>query len=97
MPYAKIKAPDGGLRAKYPGFVKPALAPSIGRVPAGDRWVHEIKFEAIGCRSTSSTKPSRSARGMAPTGPIASRRSRPTLGGLKAGNCDGRELRWPLR
>jgi len=45
MPYAKIKAPEGGTRANYPGFVKPALASSIGRVPAGDRWVHEIKFD----------------------------------------------------
>jgi len=45
MPYAKIKVPEGGVRAKYPGFVKPALATSIGRVPAGDRWVHEIKFD----------------------------------------------------
>jgi bifunctional non-homologous end joining protein LigD len=40
-----IKKPDGGIKALYPGFVKPALASSMGKVPSGDRWVHEIKFD----------------------------------------------------
>jgi len=34
-----------GSKASYPGFVEPALASSIERVPTGDRWVHEIKFD----------------------------------------------------
>src|SRR5437667_347548 len=28
-----------------PGSVDPALATSIAKVPAGDRWIHEINFD----------------------------------------------------
>jgi len=34
-----------GLKASLPGFVEPALASSIEKVPSGDRWIHEIKFD----------------------------------------------------
>jgi bifunctional non-homologous end joining protein LigD len=34
-----------GVKAPYPGFVEPALASSIEKVPSGERWVHEIKFD----------------------------------------------------
>jgi bifunctional non-homologous end joining protein LigD len=34
-----------GVKAPYPGFIEPALATSIEKVPAGDRWIHEIKFD----------------------------------------------------
>jgi bifunctional non-homologous end joining protein LigD len=34
-----------GLKAPYPGFIEPALATSIEKVPSGERWVHEIKFD----------------------------------------------------
>ena len=36
-----------GKRGKtsYPGFVEPALATAIDRVPSGERWLHEIKFD----------------------------------------------------
>jgi bifunctional non-homologous end joining protein LigD len=34
-----------GVKAPLPGFIAPALATSIDRVPAGDRWIHEIKFD----------------------------------------------------
>jgi bifunctional non-homologous end joining protein LigD len=34
-----------GTKAAYPGFIEPALATSIDMVPAGERWVHEIKFD----------------------------------------------------
>jgi bifunctional non-homologous end joining protein LigD len=34
-----------GAKAPFPGFIEPALASSIERVPSGDRWVHEIKFD----------------------------------------------------
>jgi bifunctional non-homologous end joining protein LigD len=34
-----------GTKANYPGFIEPALASSIERVPTGERWVHEIKFD----------------------------------------------------
>jgi ATP-dependent DNA ligase len=39
------KPPAGGIKATFPGFIEPALATSIGKVPNGDRWVHEIKFD----------------------------------------------------
>jgi hypothetical protein len=32
-------------KAPFPGFVEPALASSIEKVPAGDRWIHEVKFD----------------------------------------------------
>jgi bifunctional non-homologous end joining protein LigD len=34
-----------GVKAPLPGFVQPALATSIGKVPSGRRWIHEIKFD----------------------------------------------------
>jgi bifunctional non-homologous end joining protein LigD len=34
-----------GIKAGFPGFVEPALASSIEKVPGGDRWIHEIKFD----------------------------------------------------
>ena len=39
------KPPAGGIKTTFPGFIEPALATSIGKVPNGDRWVHEIKFD----------------------------------------------------
>jgi ATP-dependent DNA ligase len=45
MPYPRPKPPAGGLKAAYPGFVAPALATSITKVPSGVRWIHEIKFD----------------------------------------------------
>jgi bifunctional non-homologous end joining protein LigD len=34
-----------GTKASYPGFIEPALASSIERVPSGERWLDEIKFD----------------------------------------------------
>jgi bifunctional non-homologous end joining protein LigD len=34
-----------GVRAPFPGFVEPALASAISKVPTGERWIHEIKFD----------------------------------------------------
>jgi bifunctional non-homologous end joining protein LigD len=34
-----------GIKAPYPGFIEPALATSIDKVPSGERWIHEIKFD----------------------------------------------------
>src|ERR1700709_858785 len=45
MPYARPQPPAGGIKANYPGFVAPALATSISKVPSGERWIHEIKFD----------------------------------------------------
>ena len=46
MPYPRAKPPPaGGIKANYPGFIEPSLATSIDKVPAGERWIHEIKFD----------------------------------------------------
>ncbi len=45
MPYARPNPPAGGIKANYPGFIAPALATSIGKVPSGGRWIHEVKFD----------------------------------------------------
>ena len=45
MPYPRPKPPAGGIKANCPGFIEPALATSITKVPSGDRWIHEIKFD----------------------------------------------------
>jgi len=34
-----------GVKSPFPGFVEPALATSIEKVPSGERWIHEIKFD----------------------------------------------------
>jgi bifunctional non-homologous end joining protein LigD len=34
-----------GVKAAFLGFIEPALASSIEKVPTGDRWLHEIKFD----------------------------------------------------
>jgi len=45
MPRTRLNRPTGGIKAPFPGFIEPALATSIERVPSGARWVHEIKFD----------------------------------------------------
>jgi hypothetical protein len=40
-----VKPAAIGVKAAYPGFVAPALATSVDRIPAGERWIHEIKFD----------------------------------------------------
>lgn len=39
-----------GKKAPYAGFIEPALASSIGKPPAGDRWLHEVKFDGYRCQ-----------------------------------------------
>lgn len=34
-----------GIRAAFPGFIKPVLAEQVDRVPSGERWIHEVKFD----------------------------------------------------
>jgi len=45
MPSSRKKPAAIGIKAAYPGFIEPALATSIDKVPSGERWVHEIKFD----------------------------------------------------
>ncbi|MDB6044610.1 MAG: ligase [Gammaproteobacteria bacterium] len=35
----------GATRAPHPGFVEPCLATLRDRVPSGDQWLHEIKYD----------------------------------------------------
>ena len=64
-----------------PGFIEPALATSIEKVPTGDRWIHEIKFDGYRVQvHLANDRQSRYSPAAATTGPTASRRSPPTLG-----------------
>jgi bifunctional non-homologous end joining protein LigD len=45
MAYLRKKPAAIGVKAPFPGFIEPALAKSIDKVPSGTRWVHEIKFD----------------------------------------------------
>lgn len=45
MAFQRKKPKEIGVKASYPGFIEPALATAIAKVPAGDRWFHEIKFD----------------------------------------------------
>jgi bifunctional non-homologous end joining protein LigD len=45
MSFQRKKPAAIGVKAPFPGFVEPALATSIEKVPTGDRWIHEIKFD----------------------------------------------------
>ena len=45
MAFQRKKPAAIGVKAPFPGFVEPALATSIEKVPSGDRWIHEIKFD----------------------------------------------------
>jgi bifunctional non-homologous end joining protein LigD len=45
MAFQRRKPAEIGVKAPFPGFIEPALATSIERVPEGKRWIHEIKFD----------------------------------------------------
>ncbi len=45
MAFQRKKPAAIGVKAPFPGFVEPALATAIDRVPSGERWIHEIKFD----------------------------------------------------
>ena len=45
MAFQRKKSEPIGVKAPLPGFIEPALASSIGKVPSGTRWIHEIKFD----------------------------------------------------
>jgi bifunctional non-homologous end joining protein LigD len=45
MAFQRKKPVSRGVKANYPGFIEPALATSIDKVPGGERWIHEIKFD----------------------------------------------------
>ena len=42
--YCGAAQADLGIKAAYPGFIEPALASSVDKVPDGARRIDEIKF-----------------------------------------------------
>jgi ATP-dependent DNA ligase len=50
MRYPKRKPLHGGIKSTYPSFIEPALATTIDKVPSGERWNHEIKFDGYRVR-----------------------------------------------
>jgi hypothetical protein len=45
MAFQRKKQEAIGAKAPFPGFIEPELATSIEKLPSGDRWIHEIKFD----------------------------------------------------
>jgi len=45
MVFTRTRPAAIGVKAPFPGFIAPALASRIDKVPTGDRWIHEIKFD----------------------------------------------------
>ena len=45
MALRRTKPAAIGAKAPFPGFIQPALASSVEKVPSGARWIHEIKFD----------------------------------------------------
>src|SRR5258705_9609651 len=45
MAFQRKKREAIGVKAAFPGFIEPELATSVEKVPSGDRWLHEIKFD----------------------------------------------------
>jgi bifunctional non-homologous end joining protein LigD len=45
VPISRAKLSAIGIKSPLPGFVPPALASLHSKPPAGDRWIHEIKFD----------------------------------------------------
>ena len=44
-PKTATARPEGARKAALPDFVPPTLASLVAKPPAGERWVHEIKFD----------------------------------------------------
>src|SRR4030081_130300 len=45
MAFQRKKPAAIGVKAPFPGFIEPALATAIDKVPSGERWIHEVKFD----------------------------------------------------
>ncbi|MGN8549539.1 hypothetical protein ACQPTN_34905 [Bradyrhizobium sp. 13971] len=47
MAFQRRKPEPIGTKALFPGFIAPALASPIDKVPRGARWIYEIKFDRV--------------------------------------------------
>ncbi|MGV7215020.1 non-homologous end-joining DNA ligase [Bradyrhizobium sp. UFLA05-112] len=45
MAFQRKRPAPIGVKAPFPGFIEPALATAVEKVPSGARWIHEIKFD----------------------------------------------------
>jgi bifunctional non-homologous end joining protein LigD len=72
-----------GVKAPFPGFIEPALATSIEKVPSGERWIHEIKFDGYRVQVHLANEAAKIFTGAAMIGRIALRRLRMTPGGSR--------------
>jgi hypothetical protein len=70
-----------GIKAKHPGFIEPALATSIDKVPSGERWLHEIKFDGYRVQVHLRDAALRCLPGATMIGPNASERSQARMAG----------------
>ena len=43
--FQRTKPATGGIKAAFPGFIKPCLPSKVVRPPTGPLWVHEIKHD----------------------------------------------------
>jgi hypothetical protein len=57
MAFQRKKPAAIGVKAAFPGFIEPALATSIEKVPNAPAGFTRSSSMAIGCRFISSTKP----------------------------------------
>ncbi|MBR1280236.1 non-homologous end-joining DNA ligase [Bradyrhizobium sp. AUGA SZCCT0283] len=45
MAFQRKKPAAISIKAPFPGFIEPELATATEKVPSGERWLHEIKFD----------------------------------------------------
>jgi bifunctional non-homologous end joining protein LigD len=45
MAFQRKKSAAVGIKAPFPGFLEPELATAVEKMPSGERWLHEIKFD----------------------------------------------------
>jgi bifunctional non-homologous end joining protein LigD len=75
MAFQRKKPAAIGVKAPFPGFIEPALASSIEKVPSGKRWIHEIKFDGYRVQLHIVNDAIKVSHAAATTGLDASRRS----------------------
>jgi hypothetical protein len=47
--FQRKKAAAIGVKAPFPGFLEPALASSIEKVPSGERWIDPARDNSVDC------------------------------------------------
>ena len=72
MAFQRKKPAAIGVKAPLPGFIEPALASSIEKVPSGERWLHEIKFDGYRVQVHLANQEIRSSRAVASAPPANS-------------------------